>query len=419
MKLPFGRRGREILHISQVVRGLECNCQCPDCGADLVARKGPEVAHHFAHHETGECRFAPESALHWYAKHLIAVHPAFRTPSIGTVRENVLQVTESRLEQKIGDVIPDVQLNTDGGLLLAEIWVRNAVRAEKREALWRIQVPAVEIRLDDLSGDEALETIDAAVLADIGRRSWLYHPQLAEMERQRADQEAAVREERAQQQAAERARYAAQPTDKGVEDDTDNPPADEQYFDRQERAGLLLIEYVDDVDAAELDRLLRTAPPHDRTRLYCLFEPAEKLAYHCFLLGRPAKQLAQWCNEQPTGCNPFIEPSIVWRTGVLLKFAASHERFTVSDVVRWCEERYALRDFAAEATDAHGMEWDASGLSNLELAVFRYLDQLEHRGYVGSDGWIPRLRRYSPTGRFYPVKRRRQASGNCRSSADN
>ncbi|MBQ6797423.1 MAG: hypothetical protein IJP10_05330 [Clostridia bacterium] len=43
------------VHISQAQRGASCGCVCPACGDLLVARKGDEVKHHFAHTTKDDC----------------------------------------------------------------------------------------------------------------------------------------------------------------------------------------------------------------------------------------------------------------------------------------------------------------------------------------------------------------------------
>ena len=74
--LVFGERpDGSIAHISEVPRGTQCNCKCPDCGAPLVARKGDVKDHHFGHHNSGNerpCRTGPETALHKFAKEVLA-----------------------------------------------------------------------------------------------------------------------------------------------------------------------------------------------------------------------------------------------------------------------------------------------------------------------------------------------------------
>ena len=68
-KIPFGMRDGSLLHISQVERGLKCNCICPACNEPLVARKGKKTVHHFAHYRINNC--SPETALHQIGKRLI------------------------------------------------------------------------------------------------------------------------------------------------------------------------------------------------------------------------------------------------------------------------------------------------------------------------------------------------------------
>lgn len=49
--------------VSEVERGLRCGCLCPCCKGPLVAKKGEDRVHHFAHHDRRECRHALESSL--------------------------------------------------------------------------------------------------------------------------------------------------------------------------------------------------------------------------------------------------------------------------------------------------------------------------------------------------------------------
>ncbi len=73
-QIPFGVRRSQILHISEVDRGLDCDCVCPDCGRPLVARKGFIREHHFAHAvdiHNDSCGGGGETVLHRYAKRVI------------------------------------------------------------------------------------------------------------------------------------------------------------------------------------------------------------------------------------------------------------------------------------------------------------------------------------------------------------
>ena len=66
-KIPFAIRKSDgkIVSIDDVNRGLACDCQCPVCHADLVARKGDEKVHHFGHHRRSDdvCAYAAETSV--------------------------------------------------------------------------------------------------------------------------------------------------------------------------------------------------------------------------------------------------------------------------------------------------------------------------------------------------------------------
>jgi len=68
-KIPYGDRDGKLIHISQVERGLKCNCKCPDCEKPLVARKGQKTKHHFAHYPGANC--SAETVLHQLGKRLL------------------------------------------------------------------------------------------------------------------------------------------------------------------------------------------------------------------------------------------------------------------------------------------------------------------------------------------------------------
>ena len=60
----WGSRNGKAVRVSEVSRGLACECVCPGCGGQLVAKKGMQRAHHFAHANTVDCDGLGESALH-------------------------------------------------------------------------------------------------------------------------------------------------------------------------------------------------------------------------------------------------------------------------------------------------------------------------------------------------------------------
>lgn len=81
--LPYGIAPDGTLRpISAVNRGLTCDCRCPGCGRRLVAKKGTEVAHHFAHEADAECTSGYETVAHLLAKQIITESGWIDTPEL-------------------------------------------------------------------------------------------------------------------------------------------------------------------------------------------------------------------------------------------------------------------------------------------------------------------------------------------------
>lgn len=415
VKLPFGVRKGKLVHISLVDRGLACKCLCPGCETELVAKKG-STAHHFAHHVSNDCSYAPETSLHQYAKQLLADQRSLflpplvievKRPEYGiTMRETIpgdtLAVTDVWLELSCDDVVPDVQYETTAGRHLVEVAVTHFADRDKRIKLARIGYPAQEIRLDDISPDAPLEEIHAAVLNEASRRSWLFHPLASELE-VKLNASAKARE-------AEVIRLRTPiPEPPRVRIDLSLVNDDrEAGVDAKSEA---LIGLANKVDGQQFDALLRAAPKNERTRLYRLFEPEERLAYNCYLLGQSPETLPEWCFDKSYEASSFQDPAIVWKSGVLLRWVARQTgSYTFSHVVAWCLERYSTHEFADELVGVgDGANWS---MTYTELEVFRWLDQLEGKGLVESDKWIPRRRKFLPTGKRISISllRRKEVS---------
>lgn len=79
----------KLATIDQVVKGLECDCFCPECGAQLIAKKGEKLQHHFSHksHEAEDVNFNTCSYDFWRSLHLLCFKAlkeagSFRMPAI-------------------------------------------------------------------------------------------------------------------------------------------------------------------------------------------------------------------------------------------------------------------------------------------------------------------------------------------------
>lgn len=63
IKLPYGIKAGELVHVAYVSKGSDCQCVCPKCAGALVAAKGEINAEHFRHQDLSDCEGAAEFAL--------------------------------------------------------------------------------------------------------------------------------------------------------------------------------------------------------------------------------------------------------------------------------------------------------------------------------------------------------------------
>lgn len=229
LKLPYGLRDTEMVHISQVENGLACGCTCPGCGAPLVARnaaKNVKVAH-FAHHKTVECSSGLQTALHLAAKDIIARRRELCLPGAsgyfplteafwnsfsfdarpyesylydyfgGYYDEDEdasyyepedlsryyfqpqrVTIDTVILEKKTGDIIPDILVSVGGRQLLVEVAVTHFVDAEKRGKIKALGLAAIEIDLSKCPRDLTVEALEELIIEGVAQKTWLNNPTL-------------------------------------------------------------------------------------------------------------------------------------------------------------------------------------------------------------------------------------------------
>jgi hypothetical protein len=186
--LVFGIRADGTLaHISEVDSGLACGCRCASCGTPLVARRGDRVQHHFGHHgAAGErsCHGGPETALHRFAKELLASKLTLALPPV--LREGERQplhpggpyrFDSALLEHRLGTIVPDVIVRRADRDLLVEFQVMHACGPDKIARIADLGVAAVEIDLSGLLKSTRRRDIEDAILSRSPRR-WLHNPKL-------------------------------------------------------------------------------------------------------------------------------------------------------------------------------------------------------------------------------------------------
>lgn len=185
MGTPLGLRGGALVHVDDVERGKACKCQCPACGADLIAKKGSKNAHHFAH-VSADCGAGAQTALHMFAKDVIASAGELLLPAVVFKKRSTsrawpvhemqrIRADEVRLEARVGRMVPDVLLTVKGQQLLVEVCVTHAVDDIKLAKIRDHKVSALEITLGHLPRELPLEQLRNAILYDETNREWLHN----------------------------------------------------------------------------------------------------------------------------------------------------------------------------------------------------------------------------------------------------
>lgn len=189
MQIPIGidKDSRKIRTITEVPRGLDCNCICPACSARLIAKKGNLKAPHFAHYRSTENQDCRETAIHLMAKYILTSRDSvlLKPIEIASVRKysnlqepfqefvqhftapiNVYDVQEEVSLPEFA-IKPDILCKfSEGGTefeLAIEIAVTHKSDEIKHEKIRKADLTTVEIDLHDLT------LMDRISFADIER----------------------------------------------------------------------------------------------------------------------------------------------------------------------------------------------------------------------------------------------------------
>jgi len=200
--IPFGLKEGRLVDVSEVNKGLACDCFCPCCGANLQARKGEINQHHFAHvssDDMKECRGALETAIHLMAKQIIEEEKAFSVPEYavtetakdlngvthretGIIEEQMLKQFDTvTSESRIADIRPDIIGEFNGEKLIIEIAVTSMVQQSKQKKISKLGLAALEITIKDrfLSKDGLRQLL----IKSTADKKWLFHPKEKEQRR--------------------------------------------------------------------------------------------------------------------------------------------------------------------------------------------------------------------------------------------
>lgn len=172
----------------------------------VLAKKGPELSHHFAHEADSSCSGAAETALHRLAKEIIeqelklwlpAVTACYLKESRQLYPAGDVSFTRAQSEARhLQEVVPDLFIERGDRKLLVEIWVTHPCDEAKRNELMKKGIATLEIDLSEFPRSASREEVSKAVLKE-AHRYWVYHPKIeAEIAAMRAVDEAAKQREK-------------------------------------------------------------------------------------------------------------------------------------------------------------------------------------------------------------------------------
>lgn len=177
-----------FVHITEVERGLACDCRCSICGDVVLARQGDKREHHFAHSPNIEpCASNYESDLHRFAKRVILEAGGLVVPVTAAVAQALgfgddrassilLACANIKEEVAIDDRRPDLLATTTDGVGVAiEIAYSSFCDLEKRRAYENMQLPALEIDLRAFTPSAFDVTqVKRVVLENTACKYWLW-----------------------------------------------------------------------------------------------------------------------------------------------------------------------------------------------------------------------------------------------------
>ena len=181
---PSGR----FVFVSEVPRGLACQCRCVVCGEPLIARQGAVREHHFAHASGREpCAVSHESLLHRYAKQVIEEAGGLAAPmsevvvaQLGLDADSLpagqLRLPSIEVERSVQDLRPDLLGHTEAGAAVAiDVAYASFCDLVKVERFAALRLPALEIDLRAFT-PEAFdpEAVKALVLHELSSKVWLW-----------------------------------------------------------------------------------------------------------------------------------------------------------------------------------------------------------------------------------------------------
>lgn len=126
-----------LVFIDDVSNGLSCNCTCPCCKEQLIAKNGgKKKEHHFAHIGGSNCQGYYETTLHLLSKEIIRTKKTIMLPQYKIFESKRIDFENVEIEERNDNssLQPDcVGITKDGLRLHIEICVTHQVDDYKKK----------------------------------------------------------------------------------------------------------------------------------------------------------------------------------------------------------------------------------------------------------------------------------------------
>ena len=179
-------KNSNIVHISEVASGAACDCTCPSCSSKLIAKKGKEKSHHFAHDSKTSCEYGYQTSLHMAAKEILFSAQSMLIPEVilpfkGLHRiktispERKINIDHVELEQKTGSIIPDIVIQCGNRKLFVEIFVTHKTDNSKLEKIKELDISTIEIDLSKCTDNITKDSLKEILLDTNKNKYWVYN----------------------------------------------------------------------------------------------------------------------------------------------------------------------------------------------------------------------------------------------------
>lgn len=176
----------KLVHISDVESGKACNCKCPACNTPLIAKKGTVKIPHFAHQSTEACEYGFETSLHMAAKEILLNTKHIYLPEVvyefkGLLRKKVIckereiYIDRIELENKTGNIVPDVILYSGDEKIFVEIFVTHKIDNYKYKKIKEMNISTLEIDLSKQRNALTIKQLEETLIQNNKNKYWIYH----------------------------------------------------------------------------------------------------------------------------------------------------------------------------------------------------------------------------------------------------